>query len=90
VAFSAISTQADPRSLYLSGEGDSASVSTAVAAIEGAYTDAHLFETIHPIRGDELDGAGTQELVHHIRGEATPDEQDLGSFTRRKLKQLPI
>jgi hypothetical protein len=42
-------------------------------------------------RGDELDGAGTHELVHHIRGgEATPDEWDLGSFTHRKLKQLPI
>jgi hypothetical protein len=50
-----------------------------------------LFETICQIRGDELDGAGTHELVHHIRGgEATPDERDLGSFTHRKLKQLPI
>jgi hypothetical protein len=26
------------------------------------------------------------ELVHHIRGEATPDELAVGSFTRRKLK----
>jgi hypothetical protein len=31
-----------------------------------AYTDAHLFETICQIRGDELDGAGTNELVHRI------------------------
>jgi hypothetical protein len=65
-------------------------MSDAVAALEGAYTDAHLFETICQIRGDELDGAGTNELVHHILSEATPDEHDLGSFTRRKLKQLPI
>jgi hypothetical protein len=42
------------------------------------------------IRGDELDDAGTYELVHHIRGKATPDELALDSFTRRKLKQLPI
>jgi hypothetical protein len=42
------------------------------------------------IRGDELDDAGTHELVHHIRGTATPDEQALRSFTRRKRKQLPI
>ncbi len=65
-------------------------MSDAVAALEGAYTDASLFETICQIRGDELDGAGTNELVHHILGEAKPDEHDLGSFTRRKLKQLPI
>jgi hypothetical protein len=49
-----------------------------------------LFETICQIRGDELDEANTHELVHHIHGTATPDEQVLGSFTRRKLKQLPI
>ena len=42
------------------------------------------------IRGDELDDAGTYELVHHIRGKAIADELALGSFTRRKLKQLPI
>jgi hypothetical protein len=65
------------------------SVSAAVAALEGAHTDVHLFEMIRPIRGDELDGAGTHELVRHIHGEATPDEQNLGSFTRRKVKQLP-
>jgi hypothetical protein len=63
-------------------------VSTTVAAL--AYTDADLFETVCQIRGDELDDAGTFELVHHIRGKATPDELALGSFTRRKLKQLPI
>jgi hypothetical protein len=28
--------------------------------------------------------------VPHVRGEATPDEQFLGSLTRRKLKQLSI
>jgi hypothetical protein len=65
-------------------------VSATVAALEGAYTDADLFETVCQIRWDELDGAGTCELVYHIRGKATPDELALGSFTRRKLKQLPI
>jgi hypothetical protein len=34
-------------------------VSAAVTALEYAYTDAHLFETIVQIREDELDGAGT-------------------------------
>jgi hypothetical protein len=42
------------------------------------------------IRGDELEGASTHELVYHIRGEATPDEQALNSFTCCKLKQLSI
>jgi hypothetical protein len=42
------------------------------------------------IRGNELDDAGTHELVHHIRGKATPEEEALGSFARRKLKPLPI
>lgn len=42
------------------------------------------------IRGDELDGASTHELVHHIHGKATPDERVHGSFTRCKPKQLPI
>jgi hypothetical protein len=74
----------------VSGEGDSASVSATVAALEDAYTDADLFETICQIRGDELDGASTHELVHHIRGEATPEEEALGTLTRRKLKQLSI
>jgi hypothetical protein len=42
----------------VSGEGDSASVSTStVAALEDAYTDADLFETIRQIRGRELDDA---------------------------------
>jgi hypothetical protein len=40
--------------------------------------------------GDYLDVARTRELVHHIRGKATPDEYALVSFTRRKLKQLPF
>jgi hypothetical protein len=54
-------------------------------------TKADLFERICQNRGDELDGAGTPELVHHIRGEASPPyEQVLGSYTRRKLTQLPI
>jgi hypothetical protein len=35
-------------------------------------------------------GAGTHKLIHHIRGEATPDEKALGSFTRRKLKELSV
>jgi hypothetical protein len=48
-----------------------------------------LFETISQIRGVELDDAGTFELVHHIRGKATPGELALDSFTRCKLKQLP-
>jgi hypothetical protein len=65
-------------------------VSATVAALDDAYTSANLFETICQIRGDELDDAGTHELVHHIRGKATPDELALGSFTRPKLKQLPI
>jgi hypothetical protein len=69
----------------VSGEGDTPSVSATVAALEDAYTDDDLFETIRHIRGDELDG----HLVHHIRGESTADEKALTSFTRRKLKQLP-
>jgi hypothetical protein len=43
--------------------------------------------TLTPICSDD---AGTHELVQHIRGKDTPEEQALGSFTRRKLKQLPI
>jgi hypothetical protein len=65
-------------------------VSGTVAALEDAYTDADLFKTICQIHGDELGGAGTHELVHHIRGEATPEEEALGNLTRRKLKQLSI
>jgi hypothetical protein len=49
-----------------------------------------LFETACQINGDELDDAGNYYLVHHIRGNATPDELVLGSVTRRKLTQLPI
>jgi hypothetical protein len=49
-----------------------------------------LFEAVCQIRADEVDDAGTFELVHHIRGKATADELALGCFTRRKLKQLPI
>jgi hypothetical protein len=63
-------------------------VSTSVAALEDADTDADLYETICTIRGGKLDSAGTHKLVHHIRGEATPDEQAIGSFMRCKLKQL--
>ncbi len=64
-------------------------MSATVAGLEDAYTDADLFEMICQIRGDELDGAGIDGLVHHIRRtNATPDEQALGSFTQRKLKQL--
>jgi hypothetical protein len=74
----------------VSGEGNSASVSVSIAAIEDAYTESDLFETICQIRGDDVDDAGTHELVHHIRSTATLDEQALGSFTPRKLKQLPI
>jgi hypothetical protein len=58
-------------------------VSATVAALEDAYTDADLFETVCQIRG-------TYELVHHIRGKAAPDELALGSFTCRKLNQLPV
>jgi hypothetical protein len=65
--------------------GDSASVSATVAALEDACTEADSFETICQIREDELDSASTREVVHHIRGEATPDEQALASFTLRKL-----
>jgi hypothetical protein len=74
----------------VTGEGGSASVSTTVAVLEDAYTDADLFETVCQIRGDELDDAGTYELVHHTHAKATAYELALGSFTRRKLKQLPI
>ena len=87
---SAISTQTDPRSSHRFGERDSASVSATVAALEDTDTDAELFETICQIRGDELADDGAHEVVHRIRGKATPEEQALGSFTRRKLKQLPI
>jgi hypothetical protein len=42
----------------VSGERGSASVSTStVAALEDAYTDTDLFETIRQIRGGELDDA---------------------------------
>jgi hypothetical protein len=62
--------------------------------LEDAYTDTVSFETICQIcqiRGNEvIDDAGTHELAHHIRSTTTPDELALGSFTRRKLKQLPI
>jgi hypothetical protein len=73
----------------VSGEGDSAFVSTGLAALEDVYTDAHLFETICQILGDEHDSAGTHGLAHHIRGEAKADEQDLGCLPHRKLKQFP-
>jgi hypothetical protein len=63
-------------------------VSATVAAPEDANTDADPFEMICQIRGDALVSDGAHELVHHIRGEATPDEQALTSFTRCKLKQL--
>jgi hypothetical protein len=46
-------------------------------SLEVAYTDASFFETICQILGDDLDSAGTHELVQHIRGEATPDERFL-------------
>jgi hypothetical protein len=51
-----------------------------------------LFKTVCQIRRDEVDDAGTYELVlvHHIRGKGAPNELGLGSFTRRELKQLPI
>jgi hypothetical protein len=38
-------------------------VSTTIAALEDAYTNANLLETICQIRGDELDDAVTQELA---------------------------
>jgi hypothetical protein len=38
-----------------------------IATLEDAFTDADVFETFCQIRGDELDGAGTHERVHHIR-----------------------
>jgi hypothetical protein len=53
-----------------------------VSTTADAYTDANLFETIRQTR--KLNGAGPHELVHLIRGEVTPDEQVLGSCTRRK------
>jgi hypothetical protein len=65
-------------------------VSATVAALEDAYTDADLFETVCQIRGNGLDDAGTYELVHHIRGKAAAGELALNSSTRCKLKQLPI
>jgi hypothetical protein len=43
-------------------------VSATVAMLEDAYTDADSFETFCQIRQDELDGADTHELVHHILG----------------------
>jgi hypothetical protein len=87
-ASSTVPTQADPRSSHRSGEGDSASVSAAVAVLKEA--SVHLFETVCQIRGDELDDTGNYEVVHHIRGKATLDELTLGSVTRREVKQLLI
>jgi hypothetical protein len=56
----------------VSWEGDSAPVPVpvpaTVATLEDEYTDADSFETFCQIREDELDGAGTHELVHHILG----------------------
>ncbi len=69
----------------VSGEGDSASVSATVAALEDACTDADLFETVCQIRGDDLDDAGTHELVHHIRGKATPEEETSDASTSKSL-----
>jgi hypothetical protein len=63
-------------------------VSATIAALEETYSNVDLFEMICQIRGDELNGAGTHELVHRIRGEAIPDEVIIGSFTRRKHKQI--
>jgi hypothetical protein len=45
-ASSAVSIQTDPHSSYRFREGDSASVSAAVVALEDAHTDADLFEPI--------------------------------------------
>jgi hypothetical protein len=59
------------------------SLSSTIAALENAYTDADLLETIRQIHGDELDGAGTHELIQHIR-EAIPFS--IGTFICRKLK----
>jgi hypothetical protein len=70
----------------VSGEWDSASVSTTVAPLEDAYTDADLFATISQIRGDEPDGTCSLHLYH---GEATLDEQAFGSVTGHELKQFP-
>jgi hypothetical protein len=64
-------------------------VSATVAALEDAYTDADLFETICQIRGDELDDAGTHEVVHHIRGKATPAEQACGC-TKRASRTVDV
>ena len=65
-------------------------MSVTVDALEDAYTDADLFETMRQIRGDELDGADAYQLVHRMHGKATSDYKALGSFTRRMLMQLPI
>jgi hypothetical protein len=56
----ALRTKAPPIEWHFQGDG--ASVPAAVATLEDAYSDAHLFETICQIRGDEVDGAGTHEL----------------------------
>jgi hypothetical protein len=50
-------------------------VLAAAAALTHAYTDTEL---VCQIRVDDLDDAGTYEVVHHIRGKATPDEFALG------------
>jgi hypothetical protein len=73
----------------VSEKGDYAFVSTGFAALEDVYTDAHLFETICQICGDEQHGAGTHELVHHIRGDAVADEESLDSLTHRKPMEFP-
>jgi hypothetical protein len=49
----------------VSGEGGSASVSSStVAALDDAYTDDDLYETILHIRGGELDDACYLHLFH--------------------------
>jgi hypothetical protein len=63
VASSAVSTQADPHSLYHFGEGDPAPVSATIATLEDAHTGPDLFETI---LGDGVDSTGMYELVRPL------------------------
>jgi hypothetical protein len=67
------------------------SLSSTIAALEDTYTGAALLETIRQIHVDELDGAGTHEVIHHIR-EGTPTNRPLfpSSFASLSCSLLGI
>jgi hypothetical protein len=63
-------------------------VSTTIAALEDAYTNANLLETICQIRGDELDDAVTQELAPHLGSLARNGNSSKVARRRTSLRTL--